>query len=52
MDGTRDNPWNLTTPPGTSTFTVYRDPEAGRLVCQVGTTRLEYQLRCIEVRHA
>ena len=49
-DGTRDNPWMLTTPPGTSEYQMYRDESADppALVCQVGTTRLTYQLRAID----
>jgi hypothetical protein len=40
--GTKDNPWELTTPPGSSTFTMYRDEAADppALVCQVGSTTL------------
>jgi hypothetical protein len=53
-DGTKDSPWVLTTPPGQSEFEMYRDPDADPpvLVCQVGTTKLTYQLRCIEDLHA
>jgi hypothetical protein len=52
--GTRDNPWNLKTPPGTSEFQVYRDEsqDPPALVCVVGSTKLSYQLRCIEDLHA
>src|SRR5207344_551951 len=52
--GTKDDPWVLRTPPGTSEFTMFRDEEADppTLVCQVGTTKLGYQLRCIEDLHA
>ena len=52
--GTRDDPWQLRTPPGTSEFTIYRDEGADppALVCQVGSTKLTYQLRCIEDLHA
>ena len=48
--GTPDDPWVLTTPPGTSQYEVYRDESADppALVCQVGTTRLSYLLRCID----
>jgi len=51
---TRDDPWRLTTPPGSSAFTMYRDPVAQppALVCRVGTTELRYDLRCIEDLHA
>jgi hypothetical protein len=51
--GTKDDPWVLLTPPGSSEYTMYRDEEADppALVCQVGSTRLTYQLRCIEDLH-
>ncbi|MFN0027192.1 MAG: DUF6855 family protein [Acidimicrobiales bacterium] len=51
--GTKDDPWLLTTPPGSSSFQVYRDPEAQppALVVQVGSTQLRYHLRCIEDLH-
>lgn len=53
-DGTKENPWQLKTPPGTSEYTMYKDEEATppTLVCQVGSTKLTYQLRCIEDLHA
>lgn len=40
--GTKDDPWQLTTPPGTGTSTMYRDDAAdpSLLVCQVGSTTL------------
>ena len=52
--GTKDDPWVLMTPPGSSEYTMYRDESADPavLVCQVGSTRLTYQLRCIEDLHA
>jgi hypothetical protein len=52
--GTADDPWVLTTPPGKGQFEVHRDETADppALVCQVGTTKLSYQLRCIEDLHA
>jgi hypothetical protein len=48
--GTRDDPWELTTPSGGSQFTAFRDEalDPPALVCQVGKTELRYQLRCIE----
>lgn len=52
MNGTPESPWTLKTPPGSSEFTAWRDEAAGKLVCMVGKTRLEYQLRCIEDLHA
>jgi hypothetical protein len=48
--GTTEDPWVLKTPPGGSEYQVWRDGEA--LVCQVGSTRLSYQLRCIDDLHA
>jgi hypothetical protein len=52
--GTKDDPWVLKTPPGTSEYTMYRDEsrDPPALVCQVGKTQLSYQLRCIEDLHA
>jgi hypothetical protein len=52
--GTKDDPWQLTTPPGTSSYTMYRDETADppALVCQVGSTKLQYRLRAIEDLHA
>ncbi len=51
--GTKTNPWNLKTPPGTSEYFMYRDPESNppALVCQVGTTQLRYHLQCIDDLH-
>lgn len=51
--GTKDDPWTLRTPPGSSEYTTYRDETADppALVCEVGSTRLFYQLRCIEDLH-
>jgi len=48
--GTKDEPWQLRTAPGTSDYTMYadRDAEPPLLVCQVGTTRLTYLLRAID----
>ena len=52
--GTRDDPWKLKTPPGTSDYELYRDESASppQLVCQVGSTKLTYDLRIIEDMHA
>jgi hypothetical protein len=52
--GTKDDPWVLTTPPGTSTFTMHRDPELDppALVCRVGKTELRYHLCCVEDLYA
>ena len=52
--GTKQDPWVLHTAPGTSQYTMYRDEEAEppQLVCQVGATRLTYDLRAIGDLHA
>jgi hypothetical protein len=52
--GTKDDPWRLRTPPGTSEYEMYRDDTADppQLVCQVGATRLTYRLRAIDDLHA
>ena len=52
-DGTKQSPWKLSTAPGTSQYEMYRDESADppALICQVGSTRLGYQLRCIEDLH-
>ena len=52
--GTREDPWVLQTPPGTSEYQMYRDESADppALVCVVGKTTLSYQLRCLEDLHA
>ena len=46
MAGTEDDPWRLTTAPGTAHYEMYR--EGDELVCQVGSTRLRYRARAIE----
>ncbi len=48
--GTREDPWQLTTAPGTSAYTMYRDEDADppTLVCQVGSTTLRYHLQAID----
>jgi hypothetical protein len=52
--GTKDDPWQLKTPPGSSAYEMWRDEAADppALVCQVGSTQLKYHLRCIEDLHA
>ena len=52
--GTRDQPWVLKTPPGTSEFQMYRDEslDPPQLVCTVGKTELRYYLRCLDDLHA
>ena len=53
-EGTKQDPWVLTTPPGTSSYTMYADREADppALVCQVGSTTLKYRLSAITDLHA
>jgi len=48
--GTKDNPVELMTPPGTSSFTMHVEEKEDRqiLVCTVGKTILHYDMRCIE----
>ena len=52
--GTRDDPWQLTTAPGSSEYTMYRDGDSDPplLVCQVGSTRLTYHARAVDDLHA
>jgi hypothetical protein len=52
--GTRDDPWVLKTPSGTSEYQMYREEAADppALICQVGSTQLRYHLRAIEDLHA
>ena len=51
--GTKQSPWVLKTPPGTSEFEAYReealDPAA--LIVQVGKTEVRYQLRGLDDLH-
>lgn len=53
-NGTAEDPWILTTPPGASEFDAWRDEDADppALRIRVGSTTLAYQLRCIEDLHA
>ncbi len=52
--GTKQSPWVLNTPPGTSEFEAYRDGSANppAVVVKVGSTELRYQLRALEDLHA
>ena len=52
--GTREQPWVLKTPPGSSEFIAFRDEAADppALVVQVGKTEVRYHLRCVEDLHA
>jgi hypothetical protein len=51
--GTKENPWKLKTPPGTSEFEAWRDESLKPpvLVVVVGKTVLHYQLRAIDDLH-
>jgi hypothetical protein len=53
-NGTKDSPWVLKTPPGTSEYQMYRDEtlDPPQLICTVGKTELRYQLRCLDDLHA
>jgi hypothetical protein len=49
-EGTKDKPWTLATPSGSSEFVAYRDEtlDPPALVVKVGKTELRYQLRCLD----
>ena len=51
--GTKEDPWRLKTPPGTSEYTMHRDDDADppQIVCQVGSTRLTYHASAIDDLH-
>ncbi|MDP9321060.1 MAG: hypothetical protein M3P16_08195 [Chloroflexota bacterium] len=52
--GTKEKPWTLKTPSGSSEYVTYRDDTADppAIVCVVGKTELRYQARAIEDLHA
>ena len=52
--GTRESPWILKTPPGSSEFEAFRDEalDPPALVVRVGKTELRYHLRCLDDLHA
>jgi hypothetical protein len=52
--GTREQPWILKTPSGSSEYQMYRDESQDPpvLVCTVGKTELRYLLRCLDDLHA
>ncbi len=54
LDHTKDNPWTLKTPPGTSEYTMHVAEKDGLqvLVCTVGSTVLLYDIHCIEDLYA
>ncbi len=51
--GTRDDPWQLKTAPGTAGYEMWRDETADppTLICQVGSTQLKYHLSAIDDLH-
>lgn len=51
--GTKDDPWILKTPPGTSEYKAYKDEKADppAIVVWVGKTELKYQLRALDDLH-
>jgi hypothetical protein len=53
-NGTKDSPWVLKTPQGTSEYQMYRDEtlDPPLLICTVGKTELRYRLRCLDDLHA
>lgn len=53
VQGTKEHPWVLKTPPLSSGFTIYQDEKEGKaiLVCTVGKTVLHYDYRCIADLH-
>ncbi|MEK3912714.1 DUF6855 family protein [Paenibacillus sp. FSL H7-0331] len=54
VQGTKENPWQLKTPPLTSDYEMYKDEKDGKaiLVCTVGKTVLHYDYRCVDDLYA
>ncbi len=52
--GTKESPWKLKTPPGTSEYEMYKDVKDGKevIVCTVGKTILLYDARCLNDLHS
>jgi hypothetical protein len=52
--GTKDDPWVLSTPSGSSEYQMYRDEtlDPPAIVCTVGSTVLRYDLRCLADLHS
>jgi hypothetical protein len=52
--GTKEDPWVLRTPPGSSEYRMWRDPDADppALVGEAGEVQLRYRLRAIDDLHA
>jgi hypothetical protein len=53
-NGTKQSPWQLTTPSGSSDYHMYKDEslDPPAIVCIVGKTELRYDIRAIEDLHA
>ena len=53
-NGTKQSPWQLTTPSGSSEYLMYTDEtlDPPAIVCVVGKTELRYDLRAIDDLHA
>lgn len=51
--GTKEEPWILKTPPGSSEFTMFKDDSKTPLilVCTVGKTVLHYNYNCLQDLH-
>lgn len=51
--GTKEDPWVLKTPPGSSDYTMYKDEASDPpcLVCQIGSTTLKYHVTAIDDLH-
>jgi hypothetical protein len=54
LERSKDNPWVLKTPPGTSEYTMHVGDKDGIpiLVCTVGKTILHYNARCVDDLYA
>jgi hypothetical protein len=54
LERTKDNPWVLKTPPGTSEYTMHVETKEDLpvLVCTVGATILTYDARCVDDLYA
>ncbi|TXK84838.1 DUF6855 family protein [Paenibacillus sp. N3.4] len=54
IQGTKENPWKLKTPPQSSDYEMYKDEKDGVaiIVCTVGKTVLHYDYRCLDDLHA
>lgn len=48
--GTKESPWQLKTPPGTSSYEMYKDDSVDPpvIICQVGSTKLGYLWRGVD----